>query len=277
MRQSSFSAHFHTTKNLRDIDRGSTIDNVAVGLEGPVVSHIEHARVTGPKASIFISYSRKDMEFADRLEAALQARGYQPLIDRSEIYAFEDWWKRIEALISRADTVVFVLSPDAVASDVALKEVAFAAALNKRFAPIVCRCVEDSVVPDPLRRLNFILFDDPDRFEGSADRLAEALQTDISWIRQHTEYGEAERRWSSAGRPNGLLLQSPTLDLAEYWLVSRPRGAPRANGRNPIVCACKPQTGACVESTLAIDDGGYIHVYGRHYPWPHRMDQSGVP
>jgi len=28
------------------------------------------------------------------------------LVDRTEIYAFEDWWKRIEALIGQADTVV---------------------------------------------------------------------------------------------------------------------------------------------------------------------------
>ena len=66
-----------------------------------------------PKAKIFISYSRKDSAFADRLEAALKARGFEPLIDRTEIYAFEDWWQRIEALIGRADTIAFVLSPDA--------------------------------------------------------------------------------------------------------------------------------------------------------------------
>src|ERR1700720_691636 len=126
----------------------------------------EHADGTEPKARIFISYSRKDMAFADRLDAALKARGFEPLIDREEIYAFEDWWKRIEALISRADTVVFVLSPDAVASDVALKEVAHAASLNKRFAPIVARRVEDAAVPEPLRRLNFIFFDDPEGFEA---------------------------------------------------------------------------------------------------------------
>ena len=136
------------------------------------------------------------------------------------------WWKRIEALIGRADTVVFVLSPDAVASDVALKEVAHAASLNKRFAPIVCRRVEDGAIPEALRRLNFIFFDDPTRFEASADRLAEALQTDIGWIRQHTEFGEAARRWSAAGRPGGLLLRSPALEEAERWIASRPRGAP---------------------------------------------------
>src|SRR6266851_6339953 len=163
------------------------------------------------RAKVFISYSRKDLAFADRLEAALKERRFEPLIDRTEIYAFEEWWKRIEALIARADTIVFVLSPDSVASEVALKEVAFAASLNKRFAPIVCRRVDDKAVPEALARLNFVFFEDDARFEESADRLADALNTDISWIRQHTEFGEQARRWASAGRPGGLLLRSPAL------------------------------------------------------------------
>jgi hypothetical protein len=77
------------------------------------------------------------MAFADRLEAALKARGIEPFIDRSDIYAFEDWWKRIKALIAGADTVVFVISPEAASSEVCHKEVSFAASLNKRFAPVV--------------------------------------------------------------------------------------------------------------------------------------------
>ena len=178
------------------------------------------------KTRVFISYSRKDMAFADRLEAALRPRGFEVLIDRQEIYAFEDWWKRLQALIGKADTIVFVLSPDAVASREALREVEYAASLNKRFAPIVCRRVEDSAVPEELRRLNFIFFDDPALFETSADRLAEALQTDIAWIRRHTEFGDAAHRWVAAGRPSGMFLRPPVLDQAEAWLAFRPGGAP---------------------------------------------------
>jgi formylglycine-generating enzyme required for sulfatase activity len=166
------------------------------------------------------------MAFADRLETALQARGFEVLIDREEIYAFEDWWKRLQALISRADTVIFVLSPDAVASREALREVEYAASLNKRFAPIVCRRVEDNAVPDALRRLNFIFFDDPEQVEASADRLAAALHTDIAWIRLHTEFGDAAHQWVEAGRPGGMLLRPPVLDQAEAWLTLRPSGAP---------------------------------------------------
>jgi hypothetical protein len=141
------------------------------------------------KTKIFISYSRQDMAFADRLEAALIEREFEPLLDRTEIYAFEDWWERIQALIGQADTVIFVLSPDAVASPVCAKEVAFAASLNKRFAPVVLRRVEDKQVPEALSRLNFIFFDDETRFADDLDRLCEALSTDIEWIRKHTEYG----------------------------------------------------------------------------------------
>src|SRR4051794_27779181 len=178
------------------------------------------------KAKVFLSYSRKDIAFVDQLDAALKARGFEPLIDRTEIYAFEDWWKRIEALIGRADTVVFVLSPDSVSSDVALKEVSFAISLNKRFAPIVYRRVDDATVPVSLAKLNFVFFDNEAHFEECADRLADALEIDLSWIRLHTEFGEQTRHWVLASKPNGLLLRSPALEQAERWIASRPGGAP---------------------------------------------------
>src|ERR1700722_19001437 len=190
----------------------------------------EQARNADAKARVFISYSRKDLAFVDRLETALKARGFEPLIDRTEIYAFEDWWKRIQGLIGKADTIIFTLSPDAVASKICADEVAYADSLNKRFAPIVCRRVEDGAVPEPLRRLNFVFFDDPAQFPASVDKLAEALETNIDWIRQHTVYGEAAHHWSAAGRPGGLLLRSPALEEAPS------AGSPRV----PPARRCRP-------------------------------------
>lgn len=193
-----------------------------------IIAESERPAGAAPKAKIFISYSRKDMAFADRLEAALKARGFKVLIDREEIYAFEDWWARLQSLIGQCDTVIFVLSPDSATSREALKELEYASSLNKRFAPVVCRRVEEDAVPEALRRLNFIFFDDPAQFETSADYLAAALQIDIGWIRQHTEFSEAARRWTVAGRPGprGLLLRSPVLEEAERWIASRPQDAP---------------------------------------------------
>ena len=210
------------------------------------------------KTRVFISYSRKDIAFANRLEVALKARGFEVLIDREEIYAFEDWWKRIEALIGRADTVVFVLSPDAAKSDVALKEVAYAALLNKRFAPIVCRRVEDDAAPKTLRRLNFIFFDEPDRFDESANKLADAVQTDIVWIRDHTKFGEAARAWVAAGRLNALLLRTPVLEMAEYWMASRPRGAPEPTDEIRSYVAASRQGARSAQSLRRFAQGSIL-------------------
>src|SRR5262245_2605206 len=179
-----------------------------------------------PTARIFISYSRKDMDFADRLDGALKARGFELLIDRAEIYSFEDWWKRIQALIGQADTIIFVLSPDAVDSGICRQEVAFAASLHKRFAPIVYRPVNISKVPTELSRLNFISFEDGSNFDRNSDQLEDALSTNIEWIRKHTEFGELARRWEDAKKPRGLLVRSPALEEAEDWIARQPRRAP---------------------------------------------------
>jgi hypothetical protein len=182
---------------------------------------------TGQRATkVFISYSRNDTDFVDRIEAALKAHGFEVFIDRHDVTALEEWWKRIETLITQADTIVFVLSPDSIASTYAQKEISFAISLNKRFAPIVYRRVDGQLVPEAIAKINYIFFDDEAKFEESAGRLARALRIDITWVRRHTEFGGAARQWSVANRPHGLLLRSPLLEEAEHWIASRPEGAP---------------------------------------------------
>jgi hypothetical protein len=173
--------------------------------EGPIAMIAEAAApdIGKPKAKVFISYSSKDTAFADRLEAALTARGFE---------------------VAGSDTVVFVLSPDPIASEG--REVAFAASLSGGLAPMVCRAGSDDAVPDALARLDVALSDDDARFAASVDQLAEALDVDIAWIRERAEIGEQTRRWASAGRPFGLLLRSPVLEQAERWIATHPRGAP---------------------------------------------------
>ena len=170
-------------------ERGIVTSTVTVRLR----AEGEEARDAARKAKIFISYSRKDIAFAGRLEAALTARGIEPLIDRHAIEDLEDWRKRIEALIVQADTIVFVLSPDAVASPECRKEVDFAASLNKRFAPVVCRTVADAAVPDALARIHRIDFVDAP-FDDRADRLVKALHTDLDWTSRNSWRARRRRR-----------------------------------------------------------------------------------
>src|SRR5690606_6085240 len=60
---------------------------------------------------VFISYSRRDMVFADRLVEALKARGFEVLIDRQSLPKLEDWERELLGFIQQSDTVVFIVSP----------------------------------------------------------------------------------------------------------------------------------------------------------------------
>jgi hypothetical protein len=88
------------------------------------------------KLRVFISYSRDDLDFADQLDAALNAYGFECLIDRHGISGGEDWKRRLGNLISEADTVVFVLSPSSAGSPICVWELKQAADAQRRRARI---------------------------------------------------------------------------------------------------------------------------------------------
>src|SRR5215469_9055156 len=67
---------------------------------------------------IFISYSRKDGEFVDLLAKSLQESRFAIFRDVEEILPTEDWRARLQSGIGRADTIVFVLTPESAASEV---------------------------------------------------------------------------------------------------------------------------------------------------------------
>ncbi|MDM0053792.1 TIR domain-containing protein [Variovorax sp. J22R115] len=177
---------------------------------------------------VFISYSRKDEAFAQELKAGLEVAGFTSIIDRQDIAPGEGWEGRLDRLIETADTMVFVLSPDSVASPRCGKEVESAVTLRKRLVPIVWRSVPESDVPEALKRINYIYFDKPHIFGPSLVALAQALRTDLAWVREHSRYSEAAIRWDSQKRMEALLLRGEVLAAAKQWLEAQPKSAPEA-------------------------------------------------
>jgi len=175
---------------------------------------------------VFISYSRKDVEFTRRLAAALESRGITPVMDTRDLPALEDWRRELLSLIRQADAVVFVISPRSVASAVCAWEVEQVGLLNKRLAPIVIERVPDDRIPEAVSKINYLFLDDPAGFEVMADALATALSTNLAWLKDHTRLGELARRWDQRNRKGSLLLREQELIEAERWITSHPRGAP---------------------------------------------------
>ncbi len=181
----------------------------------------------GERLKVFISYSRRDAaEFADELSGVLDLAGFAPFLDRQDIAAGEDWEARLTGLIAEADTVVFVVSPEAIKSVRCMWEVEATMALPKRLLPVVYKTVAKADIPQMLRRLQFIHFDKAPGVAKPLGELAAALRQDLGWIREHTRLGELAARWERRGRPDSLLLRGDELDAVKEWAERRNLTAP---------------------------------------------------
>ena len=55
-------------------------------------------------SDVFISYSRKDIQFAQRIHHELEARDLQPWVDWQDILPTVEWLDKVCAGIQAADT-----------------------------------------------------------------------------------------------------------------------------------------------------------------------------
>ena len=150
----------------------------------------------GEKLKVFISYSRRDSTaFADELVAGLEVAGFAPFLDRHDIAAGEDWEARLGGLIAQSDTVVFVVSPEAVKSERCVWEVDRTIELSKRLLPVIFKPVPEHDIPEKLSRVQFVRFDSGPGFARRLSELAAALRVDLHWIGEYTRLGEMAARW----------------------------------------------------------------------------------
>ena len=170
-------------------------------------------------AQIFISYSRKDGEFVHRLDEELKRRGREAWVDWEGIRALENWEETIYAAIEGADTFIFVLTPDSVASEICGREIKHAAAHNKRMVPLVARDVKADTVHESLAKLNWIFCRDGDDFQKATDTLVSALDTDLEWVHAHTDLLTQAIKWEGKSKSRSFVLRGEALKAAEQWLA----------------------------------------------------------
>jgi hypothetical protein len=170
-------------------------------------------------ADAFISYSRKDKGFVRRLDEALKSRKREAWVDWEGIRPTEEFMQAIYGAIEAADTFIFVLTPDSVAWVVCGREIAHAAAHNKRLVPLVLCDVDAAKVSEALAKLNWIFMRDSDDFEEGIETLIKALDTDLEWVHAHTRLLTRAIEWESKGKNNSFVLRGIDLQAAEQWLA----------------------------------------------------------
>jgi TIR domain len=181
---------------------------------------------TQPAIKVFVSYSRADLAFADKLVAALEAHGIAVRIDRRDLPFARVWQDELIEMVRWADTVLFIISPDSVGAQWCEWEIGQVVKYQKRLGPIVYRPVEKDRIPEELSKLQYISFAPPSDFDTAIERLVEQLGTDIDWVRQHTDLADSARHWKDADQASDCRLRGAALREAQSWLDARPPMAP---------------------------------------------------
>ena len=104
---------------------------------------------------IFISYSRKDIDFVRQLAGDLEKAGYDVWWDLTDLRGGDDWPRVIPAAIESSQYIIVVLSPNSAISDWVAKEYTQALDLHKKIIPIM---LKPSRVPFALNTINYINF-----------------------------------------------------------------------------------------------------------------------
>ncbi len=170
-------------------------------------------------ADVFVSYSRRDTDFVQRVASSLEERGKSVWIDTRGIADTEVFPQALRTAIEGSDAFLFVITPHSVTSDFCEQEVTYARSLEKRIVPVLRAPVPDPSIPEEIRNRNWIPFTDTDDFAASLDRVVRALDTDLAATREHTRWLVKALEWDEEGRDRSFLLRGSELKAAENWLA----------------------------------------------------------
>lgn len=122
-------------------------------------------------ALVYISYSRQDMEFVDRLAADLRTRGIDAWVDRARLEGGTDWASATQIAIDQATVILVVVSKSSTQSAWARREYLYAQKSGKRVIPLL---IEDVDGP-PLYIASVQFIDFRRNYQEALDRLLGSL------------------------------------------------------------------------------------------------------
>jgi WD40 repeat protein len=214
-------------------------------------------------ASLFISYSRRDIETARKLTESFKGQDLDFWIDWEGIPPTVDWWKQIEKGIEEADIFLFLISPDSARSKVCRQEIEHAVKNGKRLIPIVVRDIMADESPAELGRLNWIFLRETDDFPLTFRKLITSIKTDYGWAQAHRELQVKALEWERSNHENSFLLRGKELQDGESQLATNSSKEPRPTDlQREYVLRSRQATDRQRRTTTLIATGAAIFMAG---------------
>jgi len=186
---------------------------------------------------MFISYSRKDGDFARQLNTRLQEASKTTWFDQESISSGVDFEQEIFKGIDGADNFVFLLSPEAMKSKYCQREVDYAVKRGKRIITVLHCQTDPETMPQALQVINWIDFENQ-TFNTSFQELIQELELDREHVRQHTILQQKATEWLEHDKNPDFLLNAPTYKKAEQWreqAISGKKQPPITAGQEELI------------------------------------------
>jgi hypothetical protein len=138
----------------------------------------------------FISYSRKNSDFAVRLAKDLKAAGIDVWLDQLDIPTGARWDDEIEKALDQSSIFLIVLSPESIQSQNVKDEVGYAIDAGKRILPVT---VENCNIPFRLRRFQYVDFSNKS-YEDSLIEIKRLLTSPFTDVDDNERKQQKQRR-----------------------------------------------------------------------------------
>lgn len=170
---------------------------------------------------VFLSYAEEDREIAHRVRRNLLRQGITVWVAQQDIQSGADFHAAIQRGIEEADNLVYLLSPDAIASDYCDLELTLALQYHKRIIPLFISPVPPEQVATALQPLQHIDLSDPPgtpTHEQGISRLFNILKQDAAYHATHKKLLVSALKWERQQHNASILLRGYNLRHAQAWL-----------------------------------------------------------
>ncbi len=197
-------------------------------------------------AQVFVSYSRRNIDFAKRLVDSLTKNNRDVWVDWEDIPRASDWMDEIYSGIDNADTFIFIVSEHSLISEICNQELSYAIKNNKRVIPVIFEKVENETFDrvdaqwktttwypvaqknwDEVKHLNWLFFDNPETYNPEFEALVQTLDQDLFHIKTHTRLLVRAREWMQKEKNPSSLLAGDDVVAAEQWLKNYVNTSPQ--------------------------------------------------
>lgn len=178
---------------------------------------------------VFIIANLADLDFARQLNNKLQVYGKSTWFEQESLVPDIDEKEATASGLTISENVIYILSPEAADSRSCSVLLEGALALNKRILVVCYGATGSAQVPPALASCPAFDFrDNSGDFDSNLGNLYRILESNPSYVREHTRLLAKAREWQQDDEDDSLLLQGRSLQAAEQWLQQASDSSPAA-------------------------------------------------